>query len=215
MQTVGSKVLFSLPGKERKDYHTMANGEKIYMDTKFDAMFKVQQVGTIEVTNHRLEKDGLTVGSKIIVHHFCIGESTKKEAFVSAAQDVLGQKLYPADANGEIFATVEEDGEIVPYKDYCFVFSVSRINTSHENLSKLGLELPSMTESEIVRQVGILVWPSKELEEQGAKSGDYIIFTKNSEYEVEVDREFYYIMETEDVVAVIDEEVLKEIDVVK
>ena len=210
MDTVNNIIYFSRPdGKEQKDELDLGGGHKIYLDTRFDAMHKINQVGVIEHTNNRLRKIGLEVGRKVVVHHFCLGSSTKDSPFESEAVKIHGKKLFKAECPVEVFAYEHED-EWHPINEWVFVIPISRQNKLAIN-SKLTL--PEHLNTEQVKQVGVIVALNEKLKADGVKIGDKILFTRDSEYEVDLENQKVYIMENEDVVSLISDEMLYEIEV--
>jgi co-chaperonin GroES (HSP10) len=210
MDTVNSIIYFSRPDdKERKDEIVLGHGQKIFVDTTYDAMKKVNQVGVIEHTNDKMRALGLKEGRKVVVHHFCLGSTTKDSPFVSEAKKINGKKLFKADFPVEVFA-YEHENEWHPVNEWVFVIPISRKNMLAEQSS---LTLPEHLESEQVEQVGVVVALNEKLKDQGVKIGDKILFTRESEYEVDLEDQKVYIMENQDIVSVINDQTLSQINV--
>jgi co-chaperonin GroES (HSP10) len=92
------------------------------------------------------------------------------------------------------------DSDWVSIDPYCFIKPIIKEEEDSKGFNLLSSESSFKGRLD---KVGIVAYPSKELTSQGVKKGDKVRFSKNSEYEFEVEGELYYKMSTKDVLAVI------------
>lgn len=203
MKTIGPYVLFSTQGdKALDDEIALKNGVKLWMDTVYDPLFKVMPYGTIEFTNEKLEEYGLKKGVRVYCHHFCYGETDKNKPFVSAAQDILGQRLFTAD----LFNIYAIDEGLGPKAFGDSVF-VSDYRTANRFATKTSLILPDMLKEEVHQQIGTIEIATPEyLQYSGLKIGDKVIFSSNSEYEMLIGDRKLFRMEGRDIVGKLEDE---------
>lgn len=167
-------------------------GVEVTFNTSLDLAKYVNRVGVvIELPTYY--KGNIKVGDVVVVHHNIFrtyhdmkGRQTKSpEFFRDDLYIVSPDRIYLYKSNGIWRSNL----------NYCFVKPIARIQN----------ELLHSTDKE-EKHVGVVVYPSSNQEENlNLKSGSFVAFTKNSEYEFEVDGEKIYRMYDRDVVIELNE----------
>lgn len=162
-------------------------GKKIIVNSTVENHKHVNRLARIMYLPSRY-KGTISAGDIIIVHHnvFRIyydikGRPKKSPNYFKDNLYFIDEDQFYMFNNGERWNSV---------KDYCFVRPV---NLEHGYLHEEGYE----------PNTGILVYGNKRLESMGVHEGDKINFTKNSEYEFDVDGEMLYRMRTNDICTVL------------
>lgn len=191
-------ILVGISEPERTDYF-MIGDQKMYMDTKFDALWKIQQQGYVVGTNAYAESLGLKNGRKVWYHHFVIGEDTNKKEFESNGIKIDGVTVYSANIHEEVFAYEDEDGVFFPVLDRIFLKSITRrkteINTS--------LFVPDHMANEEAKGMAEVIAFGPSCKDSGIKVGDTIAFSAYSDYRVKINGVEMICMQLEDVMAVL------------
>jgi hypothetical protein len=167
-------------------------GVDITFNTSLDLAKYVNRIAVvIELPIHY--NGHVNVGDIVVIHHNVFrtyhdmkGRQTKSpEFFRDDLYIVSPDRIYLYKSNG-IWKS---------HLNYCFVKPIARIQN----------ELLHSTEKE-EKHIGIVVYPSKHQEENlNLKSGSFVAFTKNSEYEFDIDGEKVYRMYDRDVVIELNE----------
>jgi hypothetical protein len=167
-------------------------GVEVTFNTSLDLAKYVNRVGVvIELPTYY--KGNIKVGDVVVVHHNIFrtyhdmkGRQTKSpEFFRDDLYIVSPDRVYLYKSNGIWRSNL----------NYCFVKPIARIQN----------ELLHSTDKE-EKHVGVVVYPSRNQEDNlNLKSGSFVAFTKNSEYEFEVDGEKIYRMYDRDVVIELNE----------
>ena len=187
----GNMVLIELE-KETEDSKVLDNGTEIWLDTEIDRLWHARQYGTIRFAAKggakRVEDNiQLEEGDRVYFHHFVIDSLIELD----------GDKFYKADIN-QIYAKEDKDGNIVMLQDYIFVEPVTN---SDQLETKSGII--TGTEEEIDNQ-GIVKHINQFTEKViDMKVGDRIVFTKHSNYKMNIGDAKYYRMRDYDALAVI------------
>ncbi len=167
-------------------------GVEVTFNTSLDLAKYVNRVGVvIELPTYY--KGNIKIGDVVVVHHNIFrtyhdmkGRQTKSpEFFRDDLYIVSPDRVYLYKSNGIWRSNL----------NYCFVKPIARIQN----------ELLHSTDKE-EKHVGVVVYPSSNQEDNlNLKSGSFVAFTKNSEYEFEVDGEKIYRMYDRDVVIELNE----------
>lgn len=167
-------------------------GVEVTFNTSLDLAKYVNRVGVvIELPTYY--KGNIKIGDVVVVHHNIFrtyhdmkGRQTKSpEFFRDDLYIVSPDRVYLYKSNGIWRSNL----------NYCFVKPIARIQN----------ELLHSTDKE-EKHVGVVVYPSRNQEDNlNLKSGSFVAFTKNSEYEFEVDGEKIYRMYDRDVVIELNE----------
>ena len=178
-----------LPNKT-KDTIKIA-GKELYLASKFDEFGNRHTSGEI-VGVPAKQETGAKIGDTLYFHHHVIMNTSLQ----------LGDDKYIVmyDPTGEYanhaLAYKSADGKVHPLGEWVF-------------LRKIEKEEPKQTSSLIIVELekksdtkGILAFESKGTKELGLQVGDVVGFSKNSDYEVEVEGETMYRMLLRDLVYV-------------
>jgi co-chaperonin GroES (HSP10) len=165
----------------------MFGDTEIYLDTSFEHEFRARQYGTVYAVSKSI-KD-IKKGDKIYFHHFVI----KKENKVNFVENkMVFQTIKPF-----VYAIVR-DGKLKMLDNWVFVEQVKE--DEEDCKTESGIWFKANPEDVVLH--GVLKHSNKELEEQGAKINDRIIFSKDSEYIMDIEGEDLMRMRNEDVLAI-------------
>lgn len=167
-------------------------GTNITFNTSLDLAKYVNRIAVvIEIPMYY--KGDIKAGDLVVVHHNVFrtyhdmkGRQTKSPEFFRDDIYIVSQdRIYLYKSNG-IWKS---------HLNYCFVKPIARIQ--NELLHSLEKE---------EKHIGVVVYPSKTQEEKlKLNSGSIVAFTKNSEYEFEIEGEKIYRMYDRDVVIELNE----------
>ena len=165
------------------------NNEKIelYLDSSFEPEFNARQYGTVYAVSKNVK--GVEAGDKIYCHHFLVSESNR----VKFIDDKLVYKIREP----FVYAIVR-DGKIKMLNNWVFVEQVKETEDDCKTESGIWFK-PNPNEEELH---GVLRYSNDELFEQGAKLGDRVIFSTNSEYVMKIEGKELMRMRNEDVLAI-------------
>lgn len=170
-----------------------SDGNSIIVNSTIEKVEFINRVATIVAAP---DFTILEVGDKVVVHHniFRLRNGTSGNVIESSYH--IGGNEYFVPLTEVFMYKREEDWQSLD--PYCFVKPIEKEIT--EGFS-LGLNESSYKGKE--NGVGIMAYPNKNLLSQGIKKGDKVKFTKNSEYEFNIDGVLYYKMSTRDIVAIV------------
>lgn len=163
------------------------NGVDVTINTSLESAKYVNRLGIVIELPMYYDGD-IKQGDVVVVHHNIFrtyhdmkGRQTKSpEHFRDGLYIVNSQRIYLY-KNNSVWKS---------HLNYCFVKPIARIQ--NELLHSVDKE---------EKHIGIIVYPSRFQEDNlNLKSGSFVAFTKNSEYEFEVDGEKIYRMYDRDVV---------------
>lgn len=146
----------------------------------------------------------LEKGDEIIVHHNIFRLRNDMKGEVVQSNFFLEENKYFVPLT-EIFMYRRKGGDWNAIAPYCFVKPIKK-----EKVEKIGsVFLPQLedktTHKGMIKNTGIMSYPNDSLSELGVKKGDKIIFSKNSEYEFDIEGELYYKMSTKDIIGLVNE----------
>jgi co-chaperonin GroES (HSP10) len=170
------------------------NGVEMYLDSSYDPMAFARQYGEVLITPEKLSSKymDVQVGDRIYFHHFVADQKNK------LIEDEDGNFILQVNAN-QIYCAVR-DGEIIMQNFWCFV---EKKTEPEENFkTKSGIFLKATVEVEDLR--GYLRHGNQEIIDYGAKIGDEVVFTENSEYSMNVEGKELLRMRNIDILAVIE-----------
>jgi len=136
-------------------------------------------------------------GDTVYVHHFVIEE----ERIVP----VKGKEYRWLEYN-QIYCRVR-DGILKALGYYVLVEPVMFDESKFKKKTDSGLVLTQKAGTEYVDRVGVVAHVGDEAAEAGIEVGDKIFFSKNCEYEIDIEGRKLYRMEQRDVIAAIDPEI--------
>lgn len=187
--------------KEFNDTITIGETE-LFLDTTYDNYKHACQNGKVFAVSDGVE--GVGVGDTVWFHHFVPADYDMDANQISNHDKLLekefGKRLYwvdakPASKGGahQLFL-YENDKGVNAYLDTVMVRPI----IIEAEKTKSGIILEAFEKKEVFEEGEIAVSNSF-LEDNGFNVGDKVKFSKNSEYEIEVNGEILYRMRTEDI----------------
>jgi co-chaperonin GroES (HSP10) len=170
------------------------NGVEMYLDSSYDPMRFARQYGEVVIAPERLSSKymDVKVGDRIYFHHFV---ADKKNQMV---EDEDGNYILQVDA-GQIYCAVR-DNKIIMQNFWCFVEQKTELEDNYKTSSGIFLK----STMEIEEQRGYLKYANQEILDYGAKINDEVIFSENSEYNMNIEGQELLRMRNIDILAVIE-----------
>jgi hypothetical protein len=134
-------------------------------------------------------------GDEVIVHHNIFRLRNDTKGNLAQSNYYLGDNKYFVPLT-EVFM-YKRDSDWICLEPYVFI---QPIPLREEETLLLGIK---EEHKGMEHQKGLVAFNNKDLIDQGVKVGDEVAFSKNSEYEFDVDGKLYYKMKTRDILAVI------------
>lgn len=183
--------VFWLSSKKPVNNTFSLNGESLYLDTTYEPEWHVNQEAYVYKTAVMPEykEHDIKEGEKALVHH---NVPTAPDRHVDWIED---EKVFWSHQT-EIFCTISEEGEIKMQYPWILVKPVPQPKPTSEIIY-----IPN-EENKMWEQRGRVAHINNQSEEHGINDGDLIYFSKNSDYEIEVEGEKYYRMRNDDVILV-------------
>lgn len=188
-----SDYIFVHADKDKGSQKVLPNGQVLYIATKWRPTDRgiATQDGVVRYVPMRLTNKKpieVAVGDKVIFHHSVCDDANQVE--------VNGEILYHALYEHAMFCKIV-DGKITMLNDRNFVEPIDVPEKSSLIIT------PDMAKKKS-HNTGIIRHVNKGLDEQGVRAGDKIVFTKNSDYDIDVEGTMYYCMKNNDIVAIIE-----------
>lgn len=163
------------------------NGVDIVFNTSLDLAKYVNRIGVV-IQLPIYYKGDVKVGDIVVVHHNIFRTYHDMKGRQTKSPEFFRDNLYIVSPDRVYL--YKSSGVWKSHLNYCFVKPIARIQN----------EILHSTDKE-EKHIGVIVYPSKNQEENlNLKSGSLVAFTKNSEYEFEIDEEKVYRMYDRDVV---------------
>jgi len=181
-------ILIRLP-KRFKDTFKL-NGEELKLITKFDEFGNRVMEG--EVVKTPLKYDcPCEEGDTIYFHHHVVMESNQK--FVYEDDDIYQVRYHPEDPyQSQAFAYKNKEGEILPMSNWVLLEPI----IAESKLKSDVLEIVTFEEEQ--NTDGIVTMLTDEMKMNGLRKGDRVRFSKNSDYEIEIEGKKYWRMKMSD-----------------
>ena len=192
------------------------NGVELALDIKWDPYRLARQYGVVYETPGWLPeglKFDVKKGDKIYFHHLITGSkggvTIDKKFKAQSAQDFKSQNLITwIDKENiykvpwqQIYARVRK-GKLKMLHHWNFV--KQKIEDEDNIKTKSGIFFKP--EVEDITLHGNVVYMNDWLKKQGVKKGDEVVFSENSEYEMEIEGEKLLRMRNEDILAIVENE---------
>ncbi|WP_296636064.1 MULTISPECIES: hypothetical protein [Flavobacteriaceae] len=162
-------------------------GVEFTFNTSLDLAKYVNRVAVV-IELPTFYKGDISVGDIVVIHHNIFRTYHDMKGRQTKSPEFFRDELYIVDPN-RIYL-YKSNGVWKSHLNYCFVRPIAKIQD----------QLLNSVEKE-EKHIGVIVYPSKHQEENlKLKSGSLVAFTKNSEYEFEIDGEKIYRMYDRDVV---------------
>jgi len=185
---VGNEVYLKIE-KETNDTITV-NGQELFLDTEFQRMWHARQWGEVRYFPRRFQKeeeDGIELqkGDKVYCHHFLIDNRQPSE--------IMGELLYFIPYT--MCFCVVRDGEIHMLNQYILVKPV--LEPEENYMTKSGIMIKS--EPENMERIGKVVKTNATSEDYGVREGAIVTFLNDSDYEMEIEGEKYWVMRNKEI----------------
>ena len=180
--------------KNTKDEVSIGD-KKIYIDTSWYEYDHMIQHGIVRYTpkfihkNYNTEME-LQKGDKVYCHHFVGNEANTIE--------IHGEKLNML--NYSMFYARVRNGKMHMLSDWVLLEIVKEDESEYKTKSGIWLK----PEAEKLEQIGIIKYVNSKSKEQGFKPGDKVFFTKDADYEMEIEGEKLYRMRNHDILMRVD-----------
>lgn len=183
---------------EYNNEKSLSSGVSLVVNTTVESVAHINRIVRLVSAP---EGTVLLPGDELIIHHNILrtvnalgGAAVKSEYWVEG-------NIYYVPLT-EIFA-YRRGEDWISLDPYCFVKPVAEdtkvsevIDVSHGTFNK------ELSHKGMKKLKGLMWYPNKSLEFQGVVRGDEVVFSKDSEYEFEIEGQVYYKMKTSDVLAI-------------
>lgn len=171
---------------------TKIHGVDLVVNTSLDLAKYVNRIAiVIELPIYY--KGSISIGDIVVVHHNIFRTYHDMKGRQTKSPEFFRDDLYIV--NPDRIYLYKSKGIWKSHLNYCFVKPIAKIQSS---------VIHSIDKEE--KHIGVIVYPSEQQEHiLNLKSGSFVAFTKNSEYEFEVDGEKIYRMYDRDVVIELNE----------
>ena len=176
---------------EKPEEDTVKCGDlDLVLNTSYNPMYHARRYGEIFIAPQSTSFDvDVKKGDKVWFHHFV----ANKDKVVNYIEE---DNIYVADIT-QIYAR-ERDGKVETVHHWNMIKQL--VESESDIKTESGIYLKP--EVEDIVQRGVVKYPSKTLTEMGVNIGDKIIFTKNSEYDMDINGDELLRMRDCDIVAV-------------
>lgn len=176
--------------KAYKDSIQLSNGKAIFLSQNIKQVKDTIRYGEVLAVPEDCPVD-VQVGDTLFFHHNIVGVTVMDENHPDIESSFLIDKskgLYrvPVNQDWPLLYAVIRNGKFRPLRGICFVRPVK--TKKYET----SLFIPN-NEKE-VKHVGEMVYCAEDLKDQGVFEGSKVFFSKDSEYQFEVDGEILYCM---------------------
>lgn len=192
MRVVNNRVI--VIQEKRKNDEVKIGNKGFILDTAFREAWNVVQEG---VVHSAPANSDLESGDRVYTHHF-VGD---KEHIIP----VHGINMSWLDYS-QIYARKRNE-EMKVLNNYIFIEPVT---FSHERFKKSasGLILTSKSGGAFVERMGVVKMLSDSCRQAGLSEGDFVLFGKNCEYQINIDGKNLYRMELRDVISIVEDELI-------
>lgn len=176
------------------------SGVKLVVNTTIESVQHINRVATVISAP---ENTILKEGDEVVIHHNIMRfrNGIKGELVKSNYHIEDGKYFVPPT---EIFMYKRKgEKEWRAIEPFCFVKPIPQ--QKERNVGGIVLSnRDGDNHKGNIRHVGIMMYPNEKIVEMGVERGDKIAFSKNSEYEFEIEGEILYKMSTKDILAKIE-----------
>lgn len=171
----------------------VSTGDKVIINSTIENVSSINRVATV------IDSPSFTIlkkGDNVVVHHNIFRLRNDTSGNVVESNFYIGDNKYFIPLT-EVFMYKRGDSDWLPISPFCFVQPIKK-------KEKEGFDLNPVEDTykgNLIHRA-VMKYPNQELLDQGVNKGDLIVFSKNSEYEFDIDGELYYKMRTKDILAV-------------
>jgi len=172
----------------------IVNNKELYMDTSFEDMKHARQYGIVVAVPTTLSfglKMDIKEGDKVYCHHFLASEESRVKYHEE-------ENIFQIRCDA-IYARVRK-GKLKMLNHWNFVEQKKEDKDNY--MSKSGIYLKPEREDKELH--GYIKYMNKEMKEWGAKVGDEVVFSENSEYDMKIEGEKLLRMRNIDILAKIE-----------
>lgn len=172
----------------------LSTGDSLIVNSTIESVSNINREATVKSSPDFVI---LKEGDKVIVHHNIFRLRNGIDGNVVPSNFHIEGNLYFVPFT-EIFMYKRGDNEWNALMPFCFVEPIVK-----EKKEGFDLSAAESTYKGRLHRRGIIKYPNEDLQAQGIQQDDTVLFTKNSEYEFEIDGKLYYKMSTRDIVGAI------------
>lgn len=171
----------------------VSTGDTVIVNSTIENVSYINRVATVVAAP---KYTILKTGDKVVCHHniFRLRNDVQGKQVPSNFNIEDNQYFVPLT---EIFM-YKRDSDWISINPYCFI---EPIEVAIDDL-KFDITTEEAYKGRLDRK-GIIRYINKEMEAQGMREGDTVLFLKDSEYEFNIDGKLYYKMSTRDIIGVI------------
>lgn len=163
-----------------KSHNTIElNGEKLFLDTRFDEFEHRVSHGTV-VCPPSLIDTGVSKGDTLFFHHHV----TQNEALDLGEDNYLVVYDPETGHNSHAIAFRDSDGKLGMLSDWLFVQPIE--TTIEDVVTSSGIILEVGSKKVDTKEATVFI-PHPELESQGVVPGDTVGFSRDSDYKMKLD----------------------------
>jgi len=169
----------------------IVNGKELFMDVSYNEMKNVRQYGTVIALPNSLPKGvdlDIKMGDKVYCHHFLVSEENK--VYFHEKENIYSIYWH------HIYARVRK-GKLKMVSHWNFVRQ--KIEDESNYMTQSGIYTKPEAEDEEL--FGYVEHMNDDLKDMGIKIGDEVIFSKNSEYDMQIEGEKLLRMRNFDILA--------------
>lgn len=170
--------------------------DELYKKTEGDIIISdsIENVNSINRVSTVISAPSFTIlekGDKIITHHNVFRKKyTATGVQINSNFWIEGNKYFVPLT--EIFM-FKRDSDWKSINPFCFIEPISI------EQSGVGFNISDFSHKDNLKQIGNVLYSNQDLEKLNIVTGDKIIFSKNSEYEFNIDGQLCYKMTTRDI----------------
>ena len=168
----------------------VSTGDSVIVNSTIEDVAYVKRIATVKSAPDFVV---LEAGDEVVVHHNIFRLRNDIKGATVDSNFYIGDNLYFVPLT-EVFMYKRGDSGWKTLSPFCFVEPIIK-----EEKEGFDLSLTESTFKGRLKRVGKIKYPNDELIAQGIQEGDKVLFTKNSEYEFEIDGTIYYKMSTKDI----------------
>jgi co-chaperonin GroES (HSP10) len=169
----------------------IVNGKELFLETSFNELKLARQYGIVVALPVGLPK-GLKLdikkGDKVYCHHFLVSENNKVKFHEE-------ENIYSIQWN-HIYARLR-NGKLKMIHHWNFV--KQKVEDESEYMTNSGIYTKPEAEDEELH--GYIEYMNDEMKNMGLKKGDEVVFSKNSEYDMQIEGEKLLRMRNFDILA--------------
>lgn len=205
MRTIGKNIFVKIDSESENRLSLSTGLELIVMTEGMNN--QVETTRKYGVVSHE-NAVGLPVGTVVYFHHFVVREKNWDQAYKSNAINVDGEKVYLVNSDEDIFAYVDQSGNLIPWGLWTFVEMKDRETTRSGlilvdvndviNINDTGRHLSNVEKE---NDKGFIRHANQDtLNRLGVSIGDEVTFYSGVNYKIKIDGKEYSRIHAADIV---------------